>query len=191
MQGAFTEQVCRTMATLNERPIIFPLSNPVRLSECIFSDAVEWTDGRVVFASGSPFPEYQYKGKTHYPGQGNNMYVFPGIGLGAILSRASSVTDKMIETASLALSDSLTSEERSMELVYPRIERIREISAQIAVRVIRAAQREVRDQSLTSRRKIIDGCIALQGVDRSVALRDKSDAEILEFSKKSMWMPQL
>lgn len=138
------------MAAMNVRPIIFPLSNPVRLSECIFSDAVEWTDGRVVFASGSPFPEYQYKGKTHYPGQGNNMYVFPGIGLGSILSRASSVTDKMIEAASLALADSLTSEERSLELVYPRIERIRDISSQIALKVIRMAQREVRGYTSTA-----------------------------------------
>lgn len=138
------------MAGLNQRPIIFPLSNPVRLSECIFSDAVEWTDGRVVFASGSPFPEYQYKGKTHYPGQGNNMYVFPGLGLGAILARASSVTDKMVEASSLALADSLTSEERSLELIYPRIERIREISALIATRVIRAAQREVCDLNFFS-----------------------------------------
>jgi len=171
ISGAFNEKVCRTMAALNQRPIIFPLSNPVRLSECIFSDAVEWTDGRVVFASGSPFPDYQYKGKTHYAGQGNNMYVFPGIGLGAILARASSVTDKMVEAASLALSDSLTPEERSFELVYPRIERIREISAQIAARVIRAAQRE--------------------GVDRSVDLRNRSDASIVEFATKSMWVPQV
>lgn len=131
------------MSQINPRPIIFPLSNPVRLSECEFSEAVEWSNGRVIFASGSPFPEQTYIGRTLYPGQGNNMYVFPGIGLGAILARAASVTDSMIEAASLGLADTLTAEERALDLVYPRIERIREISAQIALSVIRAAQKEV------------------------------------------------
>ena len=132
------------MARLNARPIIFPLSNPVRLSECQYEETVEWTDGKVVFASGSPFPPVNYKGNNLYPGQGNNMYVFPGLGLGAILSRASSVTDSMVEAASLGLANALTADERALDMVYPRIERIRQISAEIAFSVIRAAQAEVR-----------------------------------------------
>ena len=132
------------MSELNARPILFPLSNPVKLSECEYNEAVQWSDGKVIFASGSPFPEQQYNGRTLYPGQGNNMYVFPGIGLGAILARVSSITDSMIEAASLGLANSLTPEEHGDDLIYPRIERIREISGQIALSVIREAQKKVR-----------------------------------------------
>lgn len=78
IKGAFNQAVVEAMCAHNPRPIIFPLSNPVRLSECEFAEAAEWSRGRVIFASGSPFPEYSYEGHTLYPGQGNNMYVFPG-----------------------------------------------------------------------------------------------------------------
>jgi malate dehydrogenase (oxaloacetate-decarboxylating)(NADP+) len=132
------------MAGLNHRPIVFPLSNPVSLSECTYNEALEWSQGTVIFASGSPFPDVKYDGAHRYPGQGNNMYVFPGLGLGAILSRASAVTDSMVEAASLALADSLTDEERAEDRVYPNLTRIREISAQIAHRVVRTAQNDVR-----------------------------------------------
>ncbi|PCH35116.1 malate dehydrogenase [Wolfiporia cocos MD-104 SS10] len=169
IKGAFSQSVIETMSALNPRPIIFPLSNPVRLSECEFDEAVEWSRGKVIFASGSPFPAQDYNGKTLYPGQGNNMYVFPGLGLGAILSRASAVTDTMVEASSLGLADSLTAEERAQDLAYPRVERIREISAQIACRVIRAAQRA--------------------GVDRTTELRDLWDDQLLEFVKGKMWKP--
>lgn len=143
ISGAFSAQVIQAMAAINPRPIIFPLSNPVRLSECSFDDAVRNTNGSVLFASGSPFPEQRFGNRILYPGQGNNMYIFPGIGLAAILSRASQVTDSMVEACSLSLSNSLTPEERSLDLLYPRVERIREISAHIARDVIRAAQKAV------------------------------------------------
>ena len=77
-KGAFSQPVIEAMSALNARPIVFPLSNPVRLSECEFAEAVQWSRGSVIFASGSPFPEAQHEGRTLYPGQGNNMYVFPG-----------------------------------------------------------------------------------------------------------------
>ncbi|TDL22703.1 hypothetical protein BD410DRAFT_787980 [Rickenella mellea] len=171
IKGAFTEAVVRTMAALNDRPIIFPLSNPVRLSECEFGDAVSWTDGRVLFASGSPFAPVMHKGREHVAGQGNNMYIFPGLGLGAILARATSVTDKMVEASSLALADALDADEQDADLLYPRIERIRDISAHIAVRVVRTAQSE--------------------GVDHSTDLRNLSDAQLSEFVKSKMWNPIL
>lgn len=169
ISGAFHSQVIQAMAALNPRPIIFPLSNPVRLSECSFADAVQNTNGNVLFASGSPFPEQRFGNRILYPGQGNNMYIFPGIGLAAILSRASQVTDSMVEACSLSLSNSLTPEERSLDLLYPRIQRIRDISAQIARDVIRAAQKA--------------------GVDRSPDLRTMSDADLLAFVKRKMWKP--
>jgi hypothetical protein len=147
------------MAVLNKCPIVFPLSNPVSLSEVDYVNAVEWyvtpfppidllifrhrTNGQVIFASGSPYKPVEYKGKTYEPGQGNNMYIFPGIGLGSILCKARTVTDAMVEEASIALSRALDKDEREKGLVYPRLGRIRDISAQIAAAVIRKAQADV------------------------------------------------
>lgn len=105
------------------------------------------TNGSVVFASGSPYKAVEFEGKVYEPNQGNNMYIFPGIGMGAILSKARHVTDSMVEQAALALAGSLTDDEKFSELVYPRLTRIRDISAQITLAVIRAAQKDVSDSS--------------------------------------------
>lgn len=105
----------------------------------------------MIFASGSPYEPVEHKGKVYEPGQGNNMYVFPGIGLGTILSKARHVTDAMVEQASIALSSSLTPEEKSSDLVYPRLVRIRDISAQVALAVIRTAQADVSTSCLHKR----------------------------------------
>ncbi|TCD71720.1 hypothetical protein EIP91_005486 [Steccherinum ochraceum] len=169
IKSAFNQGVIETMSALNPRPIIFPLSNPVRLSECEFHEAVEWSNGQAIFASGSPFPEQSFNGRTLYPGQGNNMYIFPGLGLGAIISRAAAVTDGMVEAASLGLANSLTEEETELGLVYPRIERIREISAEIARSVIRAAQKD--------------------RVDRSHDLRSLNEKDLHQFIAERMWKP--
>jgi len=169
IKNAFDKPVVEAMAGLNPRPIIFPLSNPVSLSECEFHDAVEWTGGSVIFASGSPFPTYNYKGKDYFPGQGNNMYIFPGLGLGAVLSKAKHVTDSMVEAASLALSESLTDEEHALGLIYPKLTRVREVSAQIAHRVIHVAQEA--------------------GVDRNEHLRHLDDPHLLAYVKGKMWNP--
>ena len=102
------------------------------------------TNGSVIFASGSPYKPVEYGSKIYEPGQGNNMYIFPALGLGTILSKARHVTDSMVERASIALATYLTPEEKASDLVYPRLARIRDISAQVALAVIRAAQADVR-----------------------------------------------
>ena len=102
------------------------------------------TKGAVIFASGSPYQFVEFEGRVYEPGQGNNMYIFPGIGLGTILARARHVTDAMVEQAAIALSSSLTEEEMADGLVYPRLARIRTISAKIALAVVRTAQAAVR-----------------------------------------------
>jgi malate dehydrogenase (oxaloacetate-decarboxylating)(NADP+) len=145
--NAFTEDVVKAMASLNKRPIIFPLSNPISLCELDYNAAVKWSEGKVLFASGSPYDKFEWEGKTYEPGQGNNMYIFPGIGLGTIISKARHVTDEMVEAASIALSSSLNAEESAAELVYPRLERIRQISAKIALAVIRKAQEQKIDEA--------------------------------------------
>ncbi|KAK6514096.1 hypothetical protein TWF506_008520 [Arthrobotrys conoides] len=140
--GAFNEGIIKKMATYSERPIIFPLSNPVSKSECTFDEAMKYTNEKVLFASGSPFPSYEGKdGKIHEPGQGNNMYVFPGIGMGTIISQASLINQDMIYASAEYLATSLTKEERDDGLIYPRIDRIRDVSARVALGVVRAAER--------------------------------------------------
>lgn len=168
--GAFSETIVRKMAKFNKNPIVFPLSNPSEKSECNFENAITWTDGAVLFASGSPFPETIYKGKTYTPGQGNNMYIFPGLGLGAILCETTKVTDKMILTASESLASCVTEEEFSRGLLYPDVSRIREVSLHIARDVIKTAQKD--------------------GVDGKKELRSMNDAELDAYVKKMTYNPE-
>jgi len=167
--GAFTPSILKKMAAMNEQPIIFPLSNPSSKSECTFEEAIKYTDGKCLFASGSPFPALNYNGKTLTPGQGNNMYVFPGIGLGAILSKAVNVTESMIYASAEALSTSMNEEERAENWIYPSISRIREVSVTVTCGVIRAAQKA--------------------GVDRALALRNHSDEDLRKFVQTRMYDP--
>ncbi|TEB39908.1 malate dehydrogenase [Coprinellus micaceus] len=169
VRNAFDEQVVRLMSSLNARPIIFPLSNPVSLCEVDYEDAIKWTNGSVIFASGSPYKTLEYNGKRYEPGQGNNMYIFPGIGLGAILAKARHITDSMVEQASIALASSLTDEEKKADLVYPRLVRIRDLSCQIALAVIRAAQKD--------------------NVDENLLFRNLSDEALLEYIRAKQWQP--
>lgn len=152
--GAFTEPVVRALKAgvdvggPGRRPILFPLSNPLTKAECTFEQAVQWTDGTVIFASGSPFHPYTatvggaVEPATYHPNQGNNVYVFPGLGLGAILAKASRVTDDMVYAAAEALSGTLSADEVCRGLIYPRIERVRDASVVVAREVMRAARRD-------------------------------------------------
>ncbi|KAG1009118.1 hypothetical protein G6F27_005866 [Rhizopus arrhizus] len=139
--GAFNKQVLNRMSQLNQQPIIFPLSNPATQAECTFEQAMIETENRVIFASGTAFPAYTIPStnQVKYPGQGNNMYIFPGLGLGAILSRPNHITDRMIYATAKALADSLTTEEINQGWLYPSLKRIRDVSATIAVAVYKEA----------------------------------------------------
>jgi malate dehydrogenase (oxaloacetate-decarboxylating)(NADP+) len=127
------------MSELNERPIIFSLSNPTSKSECTAEQAYTWSKGRAIFASGSPFDPVTLDGVTHVPGQGNNAYVFPGLGLGAIACESSRVTDEMFFEAAKTLAGLVTEEDLALGRVYPALTRIREVSAAIAATVVRIA----------------------------------------------------
>jgi malate dehydrogenase (oxaloacetate-decarboxylating)(NADP+) len=151
--GIFTESVVRAlkasvdMGGMGRRPILFPLSNPLTKAECTFEQAVTWTEGTVIFASGSPFSPFTVKhgdnvSTTYYPNQGNNVYVFPGLGLGAILAKCSRVTDNMVYESAAALAGSLNSEEIRRGLIYPKIERVRDASVIVAREVMKCARRE-------------------------------------------------
>ncbi len=136
----FTREVIELMSEINERPTIFALSNPTSRAECIPQQAYEWSRGNVIFASGSPFAPVTLGGQIFRPGQGNNVYVFPGVGLAAVACRASKITDEMFLVAAHTLADMVSEEDLAAGSVYPALTRIREISLAIAVAVVENAQ---------------------------------------------------
>ncbi|XP_052307005.1 NADP-dependent malic enzyme 4, chloroplastic isoform X2 [Populus trichocarpa] len=131
----FTKEVVEAMASFNVKPIILSLSNPTSQSECTAEEAYTWSQGRVIFASGSPFTPVEYEGKTFVPGQANNAYIFPGFGLGLIMSGAIRSHDEMLLAASEALAAQVTQENFDKGLIYPPFRNIRKISAEIAAKV--------------------------------------------------------
>jgi len=139
MPGSFNQAVVEAMAGFNERPIIFALSNPTSKSECTAEEAYMWSGSRAIFASGSPFRPVMIGGQLFVPGQGNNAYIFPGVGLGVLASEATRITDEMFFAAAKTLAGLVTESDLSQGRIYPSLDRIREVSTSIATAVAEVA----------------------------------------------------
>jgi malate dehydrogenase (oxaloacetate-decarboxylating)(NADP+) len=134
--GAFSEAAIRAMAELNARPIIFALSNPTHVAECTAAEAIDYSDGKAVFASGSPFAPVEFGGKMYVPGQGNNAYIFPALGLAAISVEMSSVPTRSMYIAAVALAAAVSpAEVEATGCIYPPLSTIRDVSARVATAV--------------------------------------------------------
>jgi malate dehydrogenase (oxaloacetate-decarboxylating)(NADP+) len=137
--GTFTRQVVEAMTRLNPRPIVFALSNPTSKSECTAEQAYTWSGGRALYASGSPFDPVTIGGRSYVSRQGNNSYIFPGVGLGVIVSGATRVTDEMFMAAAQSLAHDVTDTDLAQGSLYPPLADIRAVSAHIAAAVARVA----------------------------------------------------
>ena len=135
----FSPEVLEAMATINQRPIIFSLSNPTSKAECTAEEAYIWTQGRAVFASGSPFDPVVIQGRKLYPAQGNNVYIFPGIGMGVMVSGALRVTDEMFLVAARVVAGEITEADLNIGRLFPALPRIREVSLAVAMAVAEVA----------------------------------------------------
>lgn len=142
MPKAFTQPIVESMSKLNQRPVIFALSNPTSKAECSAEEAYTWSQGRAIFASGSPFNPVTYHGKTFVPGQGNNAYIFPGVGLGVIACEAKHVTAPMFFTAAKTLANHVLESDLAQGRIFPALTRIQEVSAVIAAAVAEVAYEE-------------------------------------------------
>lgn len=166
--GSFSQEVTQAMLANAERPVIFPLSNPTANSEALPEVLFQWTAGRALVAAGSPFDPVEYGGARHPVGQGNNAFVFPGLGLGVVLSRAREITDAMVLEAAYALAE--YTETHHPEKVYPPIGELREVSMQVAARVMAKAAEE--------------------GVAAEFKIRGLDANGLLDFARSRFWNPR-
>ncbi|KAI1316380.1 Malic enzyme [Mortierella claussenii] len=165
--GVFTEGAIRAMAEGVEKPVVFPLSNPTHQSECSAEEAFKWTDGRAIFASGSPFKDVEYKGKICKVNQINNAMSFPGLGLGITVSRASRVTSKMFMETAVTIANMASEEQLKNGILFPGVGALREVSKEVAAKVCEVAY----EQGL-ARAQLRQG-VSLKGV-----------------IEESMWVPE-
>ncbi len=167
--GDFSEPVVKAMLAATDRPVIFPLSNPTSASEALPEDILRWTDGKAIVATGSPFPPVEYKGKTYPIGQGNNAFIFPGLGFGAILAHAHEITDGMVLAASYALADFVDRAHIEQGMVYPFVREMREASVHVAARVIQQA--------------VSDGAADAGRFEKM------GENEVVEYVRRHFWQP--
>jgi malic enzyme len=140
--GTFNQAMLEAMAEYVERPIVMPLSNPTSKAECSPAEAITWTRGRAIVATGSPFPDVEYDGKRHVIGQANNMYIFPGVGLGALVAEARTIPNELFLVAAREVAACVEQERLDHGAIYPPQTRLREVSFRIACAVVRYASRE-------------------------------------------------
>jgi len=168
--GSFTEPVVRAVASHTERPVVFPLSNPTSSSEACPADVLAWTGGRAVVATGSPFDPVRVGDREVTIGQGNNAFIFPGLGFGAILSEASEITDGMVLAAAYALAAYVAERHLASGQIYPPVQEIREVSARVATRVIEQAFAD--------------------GVARTAKFRAEAPGSAAAHVRSKMWEPR-
>ncbi|XP_031090650.1 NAD-dependent malic enzyme 59 kDa isoform, mitochondrial-like [Ipomoea triloba] len=175
--GIFTEEVLRAMRESDSsKPAIFAMSNPTNNAECTAADAFKYAGGNIVFGSGSPFDNVDLgNGKVGHVNQANNMYLFPGIGLGALLSGARHISDKMLEAAAECLASYMSDDEVKQGILYPSINNIRDITAEVGAAVLRAAVSE----------ELAEG----HGDVGRKDLEHMSEEESVEHVRRNMWYP--
>lgn len=161
--GIFTEDIIRDMQAGTERPIILPISNPTANTEARPEDLINWTEGRALVATGSPFDAVDYQGQTHEIAQGNNVYIFPAVGLGALAVEATRITDRLFTVAAEALAECISQDDLDHGRLYPPMKGLREITRRIAV------------------------AVAIACVEEGLAPKPKGD--IAERVEQMMWVP--
>jgi malate dehydrogenase (oxaloacetate-decarboxylating) len=164
--GSFDERIVRAMAANCPRPLIFPLSNPTSLAEARPEDVYRWSEGRALVATGSPFPDVEIGGNRFTIGQGNNAFIFPGVGLGAVAVRAREISDQMFTAAAVRLAELVPAERIARRCVFPAIGALRDVSLEIALVVARTA------------------------VAQGLALDEKAAADVPAAIGRKIWQPR-